>query len=46
MFNLFVLKPKVFELNEVVIASAKKNKIIKVNSFKKTTEPVDIFPDE
>ena len=30
-----LLKPKVIELKEVVVASAKKNKTIKVNSFKK-----------
>jgi hypothetical protein len=33
--QVILLKPKVFELNEVVISSAKKNKTIKINSFKK-----------
>jgi hypothetical protein len=33
--ELILLKPKVIELKEVVVASAKKNKTIKVNSFKK-----------
>jgi hypothetical protein len=33
--ELILLKPKVFELKEVVVSSAKKNKTIKVNSFKK-----------
>jgi hypothetical protein len=33
--EIILLKPKVIELKEVVVASAKKNKTIKVNSFKK-----------
>ncbi len=33
--EIILLKPKVFELNEVVVSSAKKNKMIKVNGFKK-----------
>jgi hypothetical protein len=38
--EIILLKPKVFELNEVVVSSAKKNKIIKVNGFKKNKTKV------
>jgi hypothetical protein len=39
--EIILLKPKVFELNEVVVSSAKKNKIIKVNGFKK--EKISVY---
>ncbi len=38
--NLILLKPKVFELNEVVISNPKRNRIIKINGFKKAKAKV------